>query len=377
MSSLKHLVAPVARTSLVRAFRRLFGRVGAPGLNPELELISRRLSEHDRTNPRLDVIESVVGQLQQSVADLERRLGTFDRHMPGVLNAVASTNGTARILRRELDEVGARLSGDVQRIDEVLGRVSGDIGQMSGDIGRLSGDIGRIDGHIRDDLWPLQARAEGLEGLYDTTAWLVNRVETVRAEMMHELRYGARDSTEIAVDIEARIVNPDAIPADGTPPRLNLGCGHIPVDGYVNVDARELPGVDVVAAVDDLPFGPGTVGEIFSAHMLEHFPQAALERQLLPYWFSLLAAGGEFRAVVPDIDAMIDQYKKGSITFENLRLIAYGGQEYAGDFHHTAFTPESLGSLLVSAGFTHVEVVERARENGDCLEFEVVARRPD
>jgi predicted SAM-dependent methyltransferase len=190
--------------------------------------------------------------------------------------------------------------------------------------------------------------------------------------MLHEIRYGRpRSSTDIAVEV----VNPTALErSDGV--RLNLGCGHIPLDEYVNVDMRKLPGVDVVAPLDAMPFDTESVREVFSAHVLEHFPQAELERQLLPYWFSLLAPGGVFRCVVPDVDAMIDQYREGTISFENLREVVYGGQEYEGDFHHTAFTPESLSRLLVDAGFDDVELIERGRQNGACLEFELAARRP-
>ena len=42
---------------------------------------------------------------------------------------------------------------------------------------------------------------------------------------------------------------------------------------------------------------------------------------------------------------MIEQYV-ARIDFEALRLVAYGGQEYEGDFHFTAFTTESLGELM-------------------------------
>ena len=45
---------------------------------------------------------------------------------------------------------------------------------------------------------------------------------------------------------------------------------------------RDLPGVDVVAKAGDLPFEPGSVDEIYSAHLLEHFPQEAMRRRLLP-----------------------------------------------------------------------------------------------
>jgi predicted SAM-dependent methyltransferase len=150
----------------------------------------------------------------------------------------------------------------------------------------------------------------------------------------------------------------------------------LPLEGYINVDMRELPGVDVVARVDDLPFDPGSISELSSAHTLEHFPQEQLVRHLLPYWYSLLAEGGVFRATVPDIGAMMEQVRTGAISFDDFRLVAYGGQEYEGDFHHTGFTTESLGELLAGAGFTDIEVVEQARPNGTCLEFEIVARRP-
>ncbi len=279
----------------------------------------------------------------------------ISQHMPTVLNAISSTNGSARLLRREVDAIDRRLQSYEGRTDEHLRR---------------------LDGHVRDELWPLMAKAEGLVDLARTVGWLLERVETVRAEMLHEVQYGAR-SVAPPKDAPIEIVNPSALePSDGSL-RLNIGCGHVPLDGYVNVDMRSLPGVDVVAPVDALPFDPGSLTEIFSAHVLEHFPQEQLERQLLPYWWGLLRAGGVFRSVVPDVTAMMEQYQAGDITFEAFRLVAYGGQEYEGDFHHTAFTPDSLTSLLADAGFVDTELVERGRVNGACLEFELSARRPD
>ena len=335
-----------ARTPGVRKVRRTAGRFGAPGLNPEFEAMRSGARSSRSTG-------STVTCRPCSTRSLPRTA----RHD---CSAGSSSNWSERV------------DGQIQQVGSDVANLGENVTAFAGDIDRLDGHIVRLNGHIQDDLWPLMARAESLTSLNETVAWLVQRVETVRAEMMHELRYGQpRESDEIDVEI----VNPAAAEsADAL--RLNLGCGHIPLDGFVNVDMRKLPGVDVVAPLDALPFDAETVDEIFSAHVLEHFPQEALERRFLPYWYSVLAPGGVFRSVVPDVDAMIDQYREGTITFENLRQVVYGGQEYEGDFHHTAFTPESLSELLVKAGFVDVELVERGRENGACLEFELTARRP-
>lgn len=345
MSRIRTIVSRAARTTGVRKVRRSAGRFGAPGLNPEFEAIRRELAESGVR---------------------------FDRHMPAVLNAIASTNGTARLLRRDFDRHAEHVDLEVARVDADVTRLDETAARLAEEIKRLDGHIVRLNGHVENELWPLMARAESLGPLNETVASLVQRIETVRAEMLHELRYGQpTESREITVEVvnSAAVEEADVL-------RLNLGCGHLPLAGYVNVDMRRLPGVDVVAPLDAMPFEPETVSEIFSAHVLEHFPQAALERQLLPYWFSLLAPNGVFRSVVPDVDAMIDQYRDGTIAFENLREVVYGGQEYEGDFHHTAFTPDSLSVLLGKVGFVDVELVERGRKNGACLEFELTARRP-
>jgi hypothetical protein len=153
----------------------------------------------------------------------------------------------------------------------------------------------------------------------------------------------------------------------------------VPLEGFVNVDMRELPGVDVIALLDDLPVHEGSVAEIFSSHVLEHFPKEELTRRLLPYWRSLLRPGGMFRAVVPDIAAMASGYSSGTIGFETFREVLYGGQEYNGDTHYNGFSAAHLSSLLVDAGFEEVAIIAEGRPNGLCLEFEIcaIAPRPD
>jgi SAM-dependent methyltransferase len=56
--------------------------------------------------------------------------------------------------------------------------------------------------------------------------------------------------------------------------RLNLGSGGVPQYGYINIDSRRLPGVDIVRDVlRGLPFADVTVEEVYSENFLEHIPQ--------------------------------------------------------------------------------------------------------
>jgi predicted SAM-dependent methyltransferase len=210
---------------------------------------------------------------------------------------------------------------------------------------------------------------------------LWERIETVRQEILFEQRYGPRTGAASggpeAPARPQRVVDPtrlEAALAGGAV--VNLGAGHVPLDGFVNVDFREMPGIDVVAPVDDLPFEPDSLAGIHSAHVLEHFPEAELRIRLLPYWFGLIRPGGRFTCVVPDGGAMLSAHAAGEVSFADLREVLYGGQEYEGDFHQTLFTTETLSELLNGAGFVDVEVVAAGRQNGICLEFELSASKP-
>lgn len=57
--------------------------------------------------------------------------------------------------------------------------------------------------------------------------------------------------------------------------KANLGCGRRPMDGWVNVDCVPLPGVDLVANLDDpdkvtLPWADDSVEEFALVHVIEH-----------------------------------------------------------------------------------------------------------
>lgn len=58
-------------------------------------------------------------------------------------------------------------------------------------------------------------------------------------------------------------------------PKLHLGCGRTILDGWVNLDRIELPGVNIIADLNDcaetpLPFDDDYFEEFLASHLMEH-----------------------------------------------------------------------------------------------------------
>ncbi len=81
--------------------------------------------------------------------------------------------------------------------------------------------------------------------------------------------------------------------------RLNLGCGKSPKPGYINIDSRELSGVDVVRdLLRGLPYDDSSIDEIFSENTLEHIPQTEVIWMMNEMW-RVLRPGARMRHHVP------------------------------------------------------------------------------
>jgi predicted SAM-dependent methyltransferase len=331
-------------------------------------------TSHVPVNDAYRVFETEqLSSLLQAVSDVNHRQLV---EANGQNNLVRSVPVSLRKMMREivqLREQNQRLQAEMEtRIGAAVGLAEQASNDMLAKLNALQ---------VQHDSVAQQAHAAGtrVAGLAESVQYLLGRVEFVRRELMFEMRYGATapgaNGEQMAATSE--ILEPAKVEAarQGSGIRLNLGCGHVPLPGYLNVDRRALPGVDVVAEVDQLPFAKGEVAEICSAHLLEHFPLEQLRRELLPYWVSLLRADGVFRAIVPDGANMARAFASNEYPFENLRQVTFGGQDYDGDFHYNMFSVDSLGQLLRDAGFTRIEVVAENRENGGCKEFEIVAAR--
>jgi exonuclease VII small subunit len=197
-----------------------------------------------------------------------------------------------------------------------------------------------------------------------------DRVEVVRKELLFELHYGDDAGRDHESAHDFRVIDKEKLEQSRGDIRLNLGAGQQPRPDYLNVDTRELPGIDITADLRNLPFLGGEVREIFSAHLLEQFRVEELRRSLLPHWVSLLQDGGKLVAVVSDTEALVKARAEGHLAFSEFIAGVYGDDERDQDAPRSGFSKASLTSLLEEAGLDDVTVRVVGKRGGHPYELE-------
>ncbi len=80
---------------------------------------------------------------------------------------------------------------------------------------------------------------------------------------------------------------------------LHLGCGTVIRADWINLDIRDLPGVNIVRDIlRGLPFSDDVVDEIYSENFLEHIPQAEVIWVMNECW-RVLKMGGVAAHIIP------------------------------------------------------------------------------
>ena len=202
-------------------------------------------------------------------------------------------------------------------------------------------------------------------------------LSTVTNRLEKEIR--ALSTTRFEKPSEPRIIDQNAyeekIQAMGGDIRINIGCGEKPLPDYINIDMREVEGCEVVAESTNLPWASGTLAEIASFHLVEHFNEYEFKTKVLPYWHDILKEGGVLRIVCPNWEAILRKLNEGAMDLSRFKELTFGGQAYEGDDHFNALTPDTLVQALEEAGFMDIEFICKERDNSGCPEMEVVARK--
>ena len=101
-------------------------------------------------------------------------------------------------------------------------------------------------------------------------------------------------------------------------PRLHIGSGRERLEGWVNIDAQALPGVDVVADVTKgLQFE--NVEAIFAEHFIEHLP-LDLAVGVARFVGSVVEAVFERRGAAVDDQDFLGSSRSGSHAFSPLHM---------------------------------------------------------
>jgi SAM-dependent methyltransferase len=200
-------------------------------------------------------------------------------------------------------------------------------------------------------------------------------------------------------------------------PWLNVGCGTIAPEGWVNIDRSpglalaRYPllrsaavrfgvlrgpqadvvwpkGIERIDATRHLPFPNGSVGVVYSSHMLEHLVRADATR-FLAECGRVLRHDGLLRLALPDLRRMAEHYVASSDPGAADAFIEATGlgwdarpkgvdrlvEVVTGARHRWMYDARSVQRLCRDVGFSHTQ--ECAYREGRCPELELVEVRED
>jgi predicted SAM-dependent methyltransferase len=150
--------------------------------------------------------------------------------------------------------------------------------------------------------------------------------------------------------------------------RLHLGCGPVIAPGWLNVDHRRAPGVDLCAdLVKGLPLRDACMDCAVAIHVLQDLAWPDIP-PVLRDWRRVLKPGAPLRLGLPDLDRAIAAYHRGDRAYFHVpdqdarsigaklvtQIIWYGSVR-------TPFTFDHAEELLQDAGFRDITRCEFGR----------------
>lgn len=140
--------------------------------------------------------------------------------------------------------------------------------------------------------------------------------------------------------------------------RLNVASGKFAIPGFINLDRKMGPGIDVVGDFRHLPFRNDYFEEIYAGHALQCVRPNEID-DTLREWFRVLAVEGKITVVVPDIEFLTRSYISGEINLDTFTEICFRGLDNPqGDWTHASFfDKDKLARGLMRAGFREIKEV--------------------
>jgi predicted SAM-dependent methyltransferase len=141
-----------------------------------------------------------------------------------------------------------------------------------------------------------------------------------------------------------------------TPTRLNLACGEVKKQGFINIDKNSgvQPNLLLDITIEKLPFEDGTIEEVWFSHGFEHIERHFWDFIMMEI-LRVLPINGKLVLAYPEFTVCVNNYlnDKGNKREYWLQTI-FGRRMWSGDEHVTAVNSSELQTILESCGFYRV-----------------------
>ena len=145
--------------------------------------------------------------------------------------------------------------------------------------------------------------------------------------------------------------------------KLNLGCGNMILEGYVNIDLYNEK-ADMKCDISKLPFDDNSVDEVYSSHVIEHFDfMAAFD--VFSEWKRVLKHGGMIILETIDMVASCKKFVESNEQ-ERINLYSHFFSEpwIPGQIHKFLYTSVQMRWTLEQLGFKDIHQVRANRYIG-------------
>jgi len=161
----------------------------------------------------------------------------------------------------------------------------------------------------------------------------------------------------IEIDRNLKMKDISSLPAEG-PIKLDICGGEFPYgNGFLNVDIRPLPQVDIIADITKgLQFANNTVDEILSCGTLEHFYIPTVI-DVLKEMRRILKPGGKLTIGVPNLKTILGDFSQGEMDFQLFNQYIYGSvQDDLNPYnvHRSLWDNDRMVAAMTQAGFKDV-----------------------
>jgi glycosyltransferase involved in cell wall biosynthesis len=198
---------------------------------------------------------------------------------------------------------------------------------------------------------------EGLEALKEVVAQKIELSPQTEPQPLKQQDFKPQARIEAEM-ILPQLIN-EHIWREGTPLKLHLGCGENHFDGYVNIDyppdehtVQTNRAADIFADITQLAFPPGTVDEVRSHHVFEHFDRSKALAQIIR-WTSWLKMGGTLTIETPDFWGSIESLisKPEYVVQQGILRHIFGSHEASWAYHYDGWYEEKFIHVLSCFGY--------------------------